>query len=118
MKAIVLFGHGSRDPLWRLPIEGVAARVAAEQPGLLVRCAWLELEPPDLRAAVADLMRAGATEIAVLPMFLGMGRHAREDLPRLVEALRQEHPRIRLDLRAPVGEHPALIGTLVRIAVD
>ncbi|MBA2673974.1 CbiX/SirB N-terminal domain-containing protein [Ramlibacter sp.] len=117
-KAIVLFGHGSRDPLWRLPIEGVAARVAQERPDLLVRCAYLELEPPDLPTAVAGLAQAGATDIALLPMFLGMGRHAREDLPKLVEALRQQYPRIRFDLRPPVGEHPDLVSTLVRIAAD
>ena len=41
-KAIILFGHGSRDPLWRLPMETVAARLRALQPELPVRCAGHE----------------------------------------------------------------------------
>ena len=36
---IILFAHGSRDPLWRMPIEGVAADIRARQPDMAVRCA-------------------------------------------------------------------------------
>ena len=47
--AIILFAHGSRDPLWRAPIEAVAQRIN-QQTGnaLLARCAYLELCEPDL----------------------------------------------------------------------
>jgi sirohydrochlorin cobaltochelatase len=48
-----------------------------------VRCAYLELTAPDL-PAVARLMAAGATGHAWCRMFLGTGKHAREDLPALV----------------------------------
>ncbi|MEZ0307639.1 MAG: sirohydrochlorin chelatase, partial [Ramlibacter sp.] len=43
-KAIILFGHGSRDPQWRQPIESVAARMALGQPALQVHCAYLEFD--------------------------------------------------------------------------
>ena len=55
--AIILLAHGSRDPLWRRPIEAVAARIQTDQPRLLVRCAYLELCAPDLAGAVAELAR-------------------------------------------------------------
>ena len=42
-RGIILVGHGSRDPLWRGPIEAVAARLAAQQPTVATRCAYLEL---------------------------------------------------------------------------
>jgi sirohydrochlorin cobaltochelatase len=117
-RAVILFGHGSRDPLWRQPIEAVAARLAAEQPALLVRCAYLELEAPDLPAATAELAALGARAVRIVPMFLGMGRHARQDLPALVQRLRQTHPEVRFTLAPAVGEHPEVTALLARIAAQ
>jgi sirohydrochlorin cobaltochelatase len=117
MRAIILFGHGSRDPLWRVPIESVAARMSA-QSGLLVRCAWLELEQPDLATAARELAAAGAANLTIVPMFLGTGRHAREDLPLLVDAVRAEHPGWPVELRRAVGEEPRLLELLAQIASE
>lgn len=117
-KAIILFGHGSRDPLWRQPIEAVAARLAAQQPGLLVGCAYLELDQPDLPGAVAGFAAQGATEATVVPMFLGTGRHAREDLPALVQALRTAYPAMQFHLQPPVGEDARVLDLLAKIALE
>lgn len=117
-KAIILFGHGSRDPLWRLPMETVAARLRAMQPGTPVRCAYLELEAPDLPAAAADLVQAGADQVTIVPMFLGTGRHAREDLPVLVAQLRSRHPGVSFVLQKPVGEDGRVLELLAQIAAE
>ena len=81
MHAIILFAHGSRDPLWHKPIQAVAQRIAERDTQVLVRCAYLELTEPDLLHVAHDLASAGATSISVVPLFLGFGKHAREDLP-------------------------------------
>ena len=117
-RAIVLFGHGSRDPLWRLPMETVAARLRTLRPGTPVRCAYLELDAPDLATAAADLVAAGADRITIVPMFLGTGRHAREDLPGLVEALRVPHPDVAFVLQKPVGEDGRVLELIARIALE
>lgn len=114
---IVVFAHGSRDPLWRAPIEAVAEALRRRHPELPVRCAYLELTEPDLASAVDDLLDQGATRVRVMPLFFGMGRHAREDLPALCEALRQRHPHLRLELLAPVGEDPRLTALLCELAL-
>ncbi len=67
--------------------------------------------------AVAALIASGATAIRVVPLFLGMGKHAREDLPRQLEALRQRWPDIGFSLARIVGEEPELVDLLARIAV-
>jgi len=115
---IILFGHGSRDPLWRLPIEAVAARIARSRPSVAVRCAYLELDEPDLATAAADLMAGGANHITVVPMFLGTGRHAREDLPRLVVPLIERHPAVAFVLQPPVGENERVMALLAEIALE
>lgn len=115
--AIVLFAHGSRDPLWRRPIEAVASRIAERAPQVRVSCAYLELTPPDLPTAAAALVAQGATQITVLPMFLGVGKHARDDLPVLLTHLRALYPTVTFELARAVGEDPRLIDQLAQIAL-
>lgn len=117
-KAVILFGHGSRDPLWRRPMDAVAQRVAQLRPDVAVLCAFLELEQPDLAAAAADLAGKGASEITVVPLFLGAGRHARQDLPVLLEAARKAHPAVRFVLQPAVGEDSRVLDLLARIALE
>jgi sirohydrochlorin cobaltochelatase len=117
-RAIVLFGHGSRDPQWREPMEDVARRIRLRLPQVEVRCAFLELDSPDLAAAVGELADGGAESIRVVPMFLGAGRHAREDLPRLVEQCRHAHPAVPIELQSFVGENPRVLDLLATLALE
>ena len=115
-KGIILCGHGSRDPLWRQPIEAVAGRLVSAQPGLPVICAYLELQQPGLPSAAAELVTGGATHITIVPMFLGTGKHAREDLALLLERLRNQYPTVAFTLQPAVGEDPRLLDLIARIA--
>ncbi len=117
-RAVVLFAHGSRDPLWHKPMEAVAAQLSLGAPDLVVRCAYLELSQPDLATACLEIMEAGVRSISVLPLFLGVGRHAREDLPLLLEQLRKQHPQVLFALQPAVGEDPRLIQLLAQIAAE
>ena len=115
-QGIVLFAHGSRDPLGRVPIEAVEAHIRAHQPAVAVRCAYLELSTPDLPQAVEDLVSQGATAVTIVPMFLGTGKHAREDLPMLVAELRARHPRVQVHVQAAIGEDPRMTALMAHIA--
>ena len=117
-RAVILFAHGSRDPLWRGPIEAVAALAQHNAPEVPVRCAYLELCTPDLANCVGALLPLGVTAITVVPMFLGMGKHAREDLPRLMAELAQLHPQVHFAVRPAVGEDPETIALLARLALS
>lgn len=116
--AIVLFSHGSRDPLWRTPIEAVAAHIRTHHPGRLVQCAYLEWCEPTLAEAVDTLVQRGATRVTVVPMFLGTGKHAREDLPLLVEQLRLHHSSVQFNVQCAVGEDKRMTALMAKIACD
>jgi sirohydrochlorin cobaltochelatase len=117
MFGVIVLAHGSRDPLWRRPIEAVAQRISEREPSTLTRCAYLELTEPDLPSAARALVLAGATQLRVLPLFFGLGKHAREDLPRLMDGLRAEHPQVRFELMPTAGEDPQLIDLLAQQAL-
>lgn len=118
MHAIILFAHGSRDPLWHKPIQSVAARITLQSPSTVVRCAYLELTEPDLPYVAKTLVSEGATSLCIVPMFLGVGRHAREDLPMLVNLLRVEHPLVEIRCQPAVGEQDVLLDLLAQIALE
>jgi sirohydrochlorin cobaltochelatase len=114
---MILFAHGARDPRWAAPFENVAARVRQQRPAVQLRLAFLELMPPTLAEAGAELCAAGCRHIGVLPMFLGTGGHLRNDLPPMIEQLRRAHPDVRWTLHAAVGEIDAVAQAMAAAAV-
>ncbi len=117
MHATVLFAHGSRDPAWRLPLDRVAAHMRTIAPEHLVRCAFLELTEPNLSVVTQELLALHVTHIRIVPMFLGIGRHAREDLPALVHELQRLYPETRFELRPSIGEDARVIELLARLSL-
>jgi sirohydrochlorin cobaltochelatase len=89
----------------------------ARAPDEPVSCGYLELAEPSFEAAVSAALAAGAGELRIVPLFLGLGRHAREDIPRRVAALQAAHPGVRFELRPAIGEAPELIELMARIAL-
>ncbi|WP_348770370.1 CbiX/SirB N-terminal domain-containing protein [Hydrogenophaga sp. PAMC20947] len=47
-----------------------------------------------------------------------MGKHAREDLPELLQVLQHKHPTITFERLATAGEDPRLTDLLARIALE
>ena len=117
-RGTILLAHGSRDPLWRQPMEAVAERIRQLAPTIQVRCAYLEITAPDLAASTADLVQRGVSFITIVPMFLGIGKHARDDLPVLLAALKASHPQVSFVLRPAIGEEARMIELLARIALS
>lgn len=116
--AIVLFSHGSRDPLWRAPIAAVAERISERHPDRHVRCAYLELCEPTLAQAIEDLVQQGAAHVTVVPMFLGTGKHAREDLPVLIEQLRTRYTDVQFTVQGAIGEDDRMTELMAKIACE
>jgi sirohydrochlorin cobaltochelatase len=116
--AIVLFAHGSRDALWRRPIERIAGIISQQSPDTPVACAYLELNEPSLLQACAQLMRLHPhlSVLRVMPLFLGIGKHAREDLPLLMAQLREQHPHVQIDLLPSVGESEPVLHLIAQQA--
>ena len=79
----------------------------------LVLCAYLEITPPSVSAAIHALVKKGAGEIRVLPYFLLFGKHIKENLPRIVKAARQAHKgRIRIKLCPYLGYSPKIVSVV------
>jgi sirohydrochlorin cobaltochelatase len=115
--ALLLLGHGARDPSWATSLQRIREQVLAARPGLAVELAFLELLTPTLEDAVAALVARGAAAICVLPVFLAAGRHLKQDLPQRLDALRQRYPGCALRQAAIAGEDAGVIAAIAAHAV-
>ena len=114
---LILFAHGARDPRWAEPFLAIAERIRLADPARPVELAFLELMEPDLVTAARRLAAGGATRIDVVPLFLGMGGHLRNDLPPLIETVRAELPAVELRLHPAIGENDAVIAVIASAAL-
>lgn len=112
MRGIVLFAHGARDPEWARPFEEIRARVRSSRPEYPIELAYLEIMSPTLEEAIASLVAQGALAITVFPLFMAQGGHLKQDLPRILDAIRANHPRIPIALEAPIGEVPEVLAAI------
>ena len=120
--AHILLAHGSRDPHWSAAIEAVAARIRQLDPTARACCAYLEQAQPDLSAALDTLLAAhepgSALTVLIWPMFLGLGRHARTDLPRTIAQIqanvRTHNPNVTLALQPAIAEHALVQDAMAR----
>lgn len=77
MTSLVLTAHGSADPRSAANARAVARQVARLRPGLDVRVAFCEHNPPGL----VDVLNACPGEAVVTPLLLADAYHARADIP-------------------------------------
>jgi sirohydrochlorin cobaltochelatase len=108
-QAIILFAHGARDPQWALPFQVIRRQLQAARPDAQVELAFLELMPPSLETAVTRSAAHGAQRIVLVPLFLAQGGHMKQDLPRLVGKLRDQHPQLEFQVMSAIGDAPEIL---------
>jgi sirohydrochlorin cobaltochelatase len=113
-RGLLIAGHGSADEAgaaqFRAFAERVAKRLAPD--GVPVAGGFIELSPPPLRDAVAELVAAGARRLAAVPLTLVAAGHAKGDIPAALHRERLRHPGLDVAYGRPVGPHPAILGVL------
>lgn len=108
-RAIILFAHGARDPEWALPFGIIREQLQAARPELQVVLAFQDFMTPTLEAAVAQAAAQGAKRMDLVPLFMAQGGHLKQDLPRLVGKLREQHPQIELRVMPAIGDAPEIL---------
>lgn len=116
--ALILFGHGARDPEWVQPLLAVRDLVAAAHPSSRVELAFLEFMTPSLATRVAELVAAGVCRITILPMFIAQGGHLKRELPEMLAVLQAAHPGLSMDLAPAIGTTERIIAAMVAQAAD
>ena len=108
-KALILFAHGSRDPEWSVTLDRICRSIRESSPETRVEPAFLEFTAPSLPESVGRLIGEGYGRIVVVPVFLARGGHLKQDLPILMDELRQRYPGAVFELTAAIGEAESVI---------
>jgi sirohydrochlorin cobaltochelatase len=116
--AIIVFAHGARDPQWARPFQQLVTELGELLPGERIVLAFLELMQPSLPDCAASLHGEGVRSLRVVPVFLGMGGHLKDDLPRIAAEIRSRYPDIDITVEPPIGEQPAVISAIARTIVS
>jgi sirohydrochlorin cobaltochelatase len=112
--ALLLVGHGTRDEAGAEAFRAFVAQLGERNPGLPVGGGYIELSPPPLADAVAELVEGGARRFAAVPLVLVSAGHAKGDIPAALAREEQRHPGTSYAYGRPLGPHPGLLAVLER----
>jgi len=116
--ALVLFAHGARDPRWAEPLARIRQLISQRVDSTIeVHQAFLELMSPTLPELVARLDSAQIGVITVVPIFLGQGSHVRNDLPKIIQQLQLDYPRITFHLAVAIGENEQVLNAIADVCM-
>ena len=118
MKGILLYGHGARNPEWAQPFHRIRDAIKARNLGALVEPGFLELMRPTFDEGIDCLVRQGAAEIVVVPIFMAAGSHVKKDLPQMAADAMGRHAGLVITLAAPVGEAEPVLAAMAEYALD
>ena len=119
--ALLLAGHGTRDPAGVAAFGAFTARIAAAlaPQGVDVAGGFIELSAPPLRDAVAELTGRGHRHLVAVPLVLSAASHSKSDIPAALARERARHPGLDWNYGRPLGPHPVLLELLAaRIAAQ
>lgn len=118
MTGYIVFAHGSSIESANEAVR-IVSRQAAERGGWkMFEAAFLEGGRPNLGEAAARLIAGGVSNVVVIPYFLTLGLHLQRDLPRLIDAIRQDHSSVQIRMTEPLDGHPAMVDALLDRAVQ
>ncbi|OIR01667.1 sirohydrochlorin cobaltochelatase [mine drainage metagenome] len=117
MKAIILFAHGARNPDWAQPILAIRAAMLARRPQVRVEAAFLEFIAPQLPETIDALVADGHREITLVPMFMAQTGHTKRDLPALLDAARERHSGLAIQVVTPIGEAASVVAAIADYAL-
>ncbi|MFY1676348.1 sirohydrochlorin chelatase [Streptomyces sp. WMMC905] len=112
--ALLIAGHGTRDEAGADAFRRFVEELGRRHPELPVAGGFIELSPPPLGDAVAELVERGVRRFAAVPLMLVSAGHAKGDIPAALSRERDRHPGISYAYGRPLGPHPALLRVLER----
>lgn len=105
--AVLLVGHGSRRGSGNRQFEALVREFAARHSGTVTEHGYVELAEPNVDDALNAVARR-VDEVVVVPVFLFLAGHVKNDLPLAVARARDAHPRVRFTIARPLGVDPRL----------
>ena len=110
--ALLVVGHGSRDPRGAREFHELVALVREREPALAVEGGFIELSRPPISECVERLTGGGARAIVAVPLMLLAAGHAKDDIPATLVREKMSHPDVRFRYGRALGIRPELLSLM------
>ena len=98
MKGVLVIAHGSRAKETENALEAVLSMVKEKLPEAVIETAFMEFSERTVEKGVAALAEKGVAEIKIVPYFLFMGIHLKEDIPQMAQSCADNFPHIKITM--------------------
>ena len=106
--ALLIVGHGSRDPRGAEEFQELVSLVRARAP-MHVEGGFIELSQPPISECVNNLRERGAREVSAVPLMLLAAGHAKDDVPATLVREKLTHPDLDFHYGRALGIRPELL---------
>src|SRR5829696_1392141 len=107
--ALMIVGHGSRDPRGAREFHALVALVRRRNPSLTVEGGFIELSRPPISECVDRLAESGAPSVAAVPLMLLAAGHTKDDIPATLVREKTDHPKTGFSYGRALGIRPELL---------
>jgi sirohydrochlorin cobaltochelatase len=107
--ALLIIGHGSRDPRGAREFHDLVGLVRRRNPSLTVEGGFIELSRPPISECVDQLAYRGARNVAAVPLMLLAAGHAKDDIPATLVREKMGHPKMSFSYGRALGIRPELL---------
>ena len=107
--ALMIMGHGSRDPRGAREFHDLVDLVRRRNPSLTVEGGFIELSRPPISQCVDRLAESGARNVAAIPLMLLAAGHAKDDIPATLVREKIGHPTMSFSYGRALGVRPELL---------
>ncbi|HEX2770640.1 MAG TPA: CbiX/SirB N-terminal domain-containing protein [Geobacteraceae bacterium] len=112
--AVLMMAHGSRIPEANDAVRDIAAMVKDITGFAIVEVSFREQHLPNIQQGIDACVARKAERIILMPYFLYMGAHVREDLPEEMAEAKQRYPHVDFVMGSHLGVH----GKLAEVVVE
>jgi len=107
--ALLIVGHGSRDPRGAREFHDLVGLVRRRNPSMTVEGGFIELSRPPISECVDRLAKTGAKDVAAVPLMLLAAGHAKDDIPATLVREKMDHPTMTFNYGRALGIRPELL---------
>jgi sirohydrochlorin cobaltochelatase len=107
--ALLIVGHGTRDPRGVKEFHELMALVRERNPSLPLEGGFIELSRPPISECVDRLDEGGARRVAAVPLMLLAAGHAKDDIPATLVREKMSHPEMDFQYGRALGIRPELL---------
>jgi sirohydrochlorin cobaltochelatase len=107
--ALLVVGHGSRDPRGAKEFHELVTLLRRNNPSLSIEGGFIELSRPPISECVERLVKDGAREISAVPLMLLAAGHAKDDIPATLAREKIRHPQVGFHYGRSLGIRPELL---------